>query len=176
MTDAADFEHFAESQAGALAGLAYRLTGQRESARDLVQEVLLDSFRQWPKVSAARDRSAYLRRMLVNRHLNGVRRRQVVEVACAEPYDSDPAARRGSPDVVEDRDAMWRALAGLPDRQRTVLVLRYYEGLEDAAIADLVGCRRTTVRSLAARGISALRTDPHLQQPVTHPPGGATDE
>lgn len=170
MTDADGFEQFAESQAGALARLAYRLTGHRESARDLVQEVLLDSFRQWPKVSAASDRGAYVRRMLVNRHLNGVRRRRITEIAQAEPYDTEPLTRPASHgDVVDDRDAMWRALAGLPDRQRTVLVLRYYEGLEDPAIAELVGCRRTTVRSLVARGLAALRTDPHLQQPVTHP-------
>ncbi len=170
MTDADGFEQFATSQAGALARLAYRLTGHRESAGDLVQEVLLDSFRQWPKVSAAGDRGAYVRRMLVNRHLNGVRRREVVEVARAQPYDTDLSTHRTPPaDAVDDRDAMWRALAGLPDRQRAVLVLRYYEGLEDPAIADLVGCRRGTVRSLAARGLSALRTDPHLQQPVTHP-------
>ncbi len=166
--EADGFERFAESQTVALARLAYRLTGHRESARDLIQDVLLDSFRQWSKVSAASDRGAYVRRMLVNRHLNGVRRR-VVEVASAEPHDSDASARGTSPgDVVDDRDAMWQALAALPDRQRTVLVLRFYEGLDDPSIADLVGCRRTTVRSLAARGLSALRTDPHLQPPVTH--------
>ena len=162
------FERFAEAQAAALARLAYQLTGHRESARDLVQDVLLEAFRHWPKVSTARSQPAYVRRMLVNRHLNRVRRRHIQEVAGVD--DPHPAAAdRQAPfldQVHADHDAMWRALATLPHRQRTVLVLRYYEGLDDVAIAETVGCRRTTVRSLAARGLSALRTDPNLQHPA----------
>lgn len=109
--------------------------------------------------------------MLVNKHLNGVRRR-VVKVSSAVPLGAVSTAPPGSPhaDILDDRDAMWRALAGIPCQQRTVLVLRSYEGLEDATIAALVGCRRTTtVRSLAARGLAALRKSPHIQQPVDHP-------
>ena len=162
------FERFAEAQAAALARLAYQLTGHREAALDLVQDVLLEAFRQWPKVSAARSQPAYVRRMLVNRHLNRDRRRRIEEVAGAGNPDLVAADRQGPPpdQVHADRDAMWHALATLPNRQRTVLVLRYYEGLDDAEIAETVGCRRTTVRSLAARGLSALRTDPNLQHPA----------
>ena len=162
------FERFAEAQAAALARLAYQLTGHREAALDLVQDVLLDAFRQWPKVSTARSQPAYVRKMLVNRHLNKRRRRRIREVAAAGDLDHVPSDRQGplTEQMHADRDAMWRALATLPNRQRTVLVLRYYEGLADIEIAETVGCRRTTVRSLAARGLSALRTDPNLQHPA----------
>lgn len=57
---------------------------------------------------------------------------------------------------------MWRALAGLPRRQRAVLVLRYYEHQSDAQIADLLGAREGTVRSLATRAFAALRHHPDL--------------
>jgi RNA polymerase sigma factor (sigma-70 family) len=58
---------------------------------------------------------------------------------------------------VAERDALWRALAALSPRQRAVLVLRNYEQLEDREIASILRCRQATVRSLAARGLQALR-------------------
>lgn len=57
---------------------------------------------------------------------------------------------------------MWRALAGLPRRQRVVLVLRYYEQQSDAEIAELLGAREGTVRSLATRAFATLRRHPDL--------------
>jgi RNA polymerase sigma factor (sigma-70 family) len=59
-----------------------------------------------------------------------------------------------------DGDVMWRSLALLPERQRTVLVLRYYVDLADREIARLIGASEGTVRSLAARAFAALRADP----------------
>jgi RNA polymerase sigma factor (sigma-70 family) len=56
-----------------------------------------------------------------------------------------------------EQDAMWRALAALPERQRAVLVLRYYLDLPDGEIASALGCREGTVRSLATRAFAALR-------------------
>jgi RNA polymerase sigma factor (sigma-70 family) len=60
---------------------------------------------------------------------------------------------------VDERRELWRRLAGMPRRQRVVLALRYYEGLTDAEIADVLGCRPGTVRSNAARALAALRID-----------------
>jgi RNA polymerase sigma factor (sigma-70 family) len=54
---------------------------------------------------------------------------------------------------------MWRLLGGLPRQQRAVLVLRYYEGLTDQEIADVLGCRPVTVRSNASRALAALRIE-----------------
>jgi RNA polymerase sigma factor (sigma-70 family) len=61
-----------------------------------------------------------------------------------------------------EQDAMWRVLATLPDRQRAVVVLRYYLDLSDADIAAALGCRAGTVRSLAARAFAALRVHPEF--------------
>jgi RNA polymerase sigma factor (sigma-70 family) len=58
---------------------------------------------------------------------------------------------------IEARDAAWQLLATLPRRQRAVLVLRFYEDLDDDAVARVLSCSPSTVRSNAARGLAALR-------------------
>jgi RNA polymerase sigma factor (sigma-70 family) len=60
-------------------------------------------------------------------------------------------------DVVVERDFLVRALAGLPPRQRTVLVLRYYSDLSEAEIASVLRCSVGTVKSQASRGLARLR-------------------
>lgn len=98
---------------------------------------------------------AYLRRAVVNEFLRRRRLRASGEVVT----DRVPDVGAGSfDDAVVDRDEMWRALAGLPARQRAVLVLRYYEALPDAEIAALIGAKEATVRSLAARAFAGLRS------------------
>ena len=60
-------------------------------------------------------------------------------------------------------ERLWRALAALPARQRAVLVLRYYEGLTDAEIADVLDCAPGTVRSSASRALRTLRLDEQIR-------------
>ena len=60
---------------------------------------------------------------------------------------------------VADRDLVWSLLGHLGERQRAVLVLRYFHDWADADIAAAVGCRKGTVRSLLSRGLAALRAD-----------------
>jgi DNA-directed RNA polymerase specialized sigma24 family protein len=64
----------------------------------------------------------------------------------------------GGIDRTGDRDAMWRLVATLPNRQRAVLVLRYCEDLDDRTIAETLGCSMVTVRTNAMRALAALRT------------------
>jgi RNA polymerase sigma factor (sigma-70 family) len=77
-----------------------------------------------------------------------------------------------APDLAEgvaDRDQLRRALGALSPKQRAVLVLRHYEGLDDAAIAALLRCGEVSVRSHASRGLARLRAC--LDQPTS--PGGS---
>jgi RNA polymerase sigma factor (sigma-70 family) len=60
-------------------------------------------------------------------------------------------------DGVVEADALWNRLATLGRKQRAVLVLRYYEQLEDEQIAELLGCAPATVRSHASRALRTLR-------------------
>lgn len=63
---------------------------------------------------------------------------------------------------VDVRGALIDAMVDLPTKQRAVLILRYWADLDDSIIASIVGCRRATVRSLAARGLVKLRTGPRI--------------
>jgi RNA polymerase sigma factor (sigma-70 family) len=59
-------------------------------------------------------------------------------------------------DAIAARDEVWNAVEGLPERQRAIVVLRYYEDLPDAEIARLLGVARVTVRSQAKRALAKL--------------------
>ncbi len=140
--------------------LAYLLTGDRAVAEDLVQEAFV---RFVGRLRFLRDPDAfepYLRRAIVNLSKNYFRRR-AVERAYLEREGSRIEDVRTDPDV-STHDTLRTALLGLPVRQRAALVLRYLEDLPDATIAELLGCRRATVRSLVARGLEALRTNPEV--------------
>jgi RNA polymerase sigma-70 factor (sigma-E family) len=171
MSSATDeaFEAFLHAHASALGRLALHLTGGHDSALDLVQDVLVGVLRSWDKVARADHQFAYVRRMMINLHLNSGRKRTATS---ADPKIATAALVE--PDRTNDYDeldAMWRALRELSARQRTVLVLRYYEGCSDEEIAAIVGCRRTTVRSLAARGLATLRNSKQLTVTSETSPG-----
>jgi RNA polymerase sigma-70 factor (sigma-E family) len=160
-------DSFGEFAAAALPGLlrfGHVLTGDPKAAEDLVQEALARTLRRWRSVRKDHA-AAYVRRVMVNTHINRWRRWEA-RVQLGEVPDTtidDPALRRS-----EDWDLLRRALSRLPVRQRTVLVLRYYEDLSEAAIAELMGCRPGTVKSQASRALAALR--PLLQRELV--PGG----
>jgi len=145
---------FAESEANRLARLAFVLTGQREAAEDLTQEALLTVVRKWNTVARVENRSADVRRVLVNRYLGDVRRNHVKEVSIG---DMDGPAVATPVVSLVDHDQVWRALADISPRQRAALVLRYYEDLDDRTTAQVLGCRpsRYAASSLVASPRSA---------------------
>jgi RNA polymerase sigma-70 factor (sigma-E family) len=150
-----DFEEYVVQRTQPLLRLAYVLTGDRHAAEDVTQVALLSAYRSWRSVQAAGDPEAYVRRILVNAVTDRGRRRSTGEV----PVDAVPVASRAPDpaDGVAARDELRRALAGLGERSRTVLVLRYYGDLDDAAIAAALGIAESTVRSTAARALASLR-------------------
>ncbi len=88
----------------------------------------------------------------MNLYLQEVRKKSPALRAAEAVEPSNPAA------AVEDRDYLRRALAALPPKQRTALVLRYYLDLNDVEISRVMDCRRTTVRSHVRRRIRALQS------------------
>lgn len=136
--------------------MAYQLTHDAAAAQDLVQEALLRVYQSVRhRGLAPEDWYAYLRRAVINEYVRTRRLRSSTEIV-TDVVPERPAAR-----CLEDRAAdqaeLWAALGALSERQRAVLVLRYYEGLADHEIATLLGCREATVRSLASRGLAAMR-------------------
>jgi RNA polymerase sigma-70 factor (sigma-E family) len=156
-SEQAQFARFVTTRGPALVRLARGLLRDPYQAEDVVQDVLAKVLVQWHRVSAADDMDAYVRRMVVNACTSwfrrAVRRERAHDVTTLpERVDGvDPAA------AIADRDRMLGLLRRLPARQRTVLVLRHYEGLPDAEIARLLGIGEVTVRSNAHRGLAALR-------------------
>ena len=153
--DEADFRAFVSARSPSLLWFAHVLTGDPHTAEDVVQTALAKTALAWPRVRRKDNPEGYVRRAIVTTHLNALRRKPWREQPRAVIPD-DAAASRPESDL-DERDAMWTALSGLPARQRAVLVLRYYEDLSEADIADVLGCSRGTVKSQAAKGLTRLR-------------------
>jgi RNA polymerase sigma-70 factor (sigma-E family) len=146
-------EDFARRHGLGLTRFAYLVSGDRDRADDLVQDVLLAMHRRFGARLDIDQPLAYARRAIVNANISWSRRRFNTEVLTATDVDrpvTDPDPGSG--------DELWNVLAGLPHRQRVVLVMRYYLGYSDEDIAKTLGCRRGTVRSLASRALADLRT------------------
>ena len=152
------FEEFAAARLPAVLKFAAVLTGDRGLAEDVVQEVLIRADARWQVIENVPRPEAYVRKMIVNEYL-ALRRRSWRLVLSGASSDvegmptPDPAASYA------EREAMLAELAKLPRRQRAVVVLRYYEGLADREIADILGCQLGTVRSHASRALAALRVE-----------------
>ena len=130
-----------------LVRLATMMLGVRAEAEEIVQDAFVATARAGSRVI---DPGPYARRAVVNGCIGVLRKRRRARLL---PVDEPPP---GSPDqLVELRDA----LLALPARQRAVLVLRFVEGIDDARIAEILACRQTTVRSLAARGLARIREE-----------------
>lgn len=165
-----EFASFVSARSGPLLRLAVGLTGSRAVGEDLLQTALTKAYVSWPKVRAAGDADAYVRRIVVNTHLSLLRRRRIREDLRPEMTDvvgSKPTYG------VDDRDALSTALARLGRRQRTIVLLRYYEDLPDDQIAELVGCRPATVRSQAMRALAILKDLPELIEHKPRPTAAA---
>lgn len=152
----ADYEDFVRALLPRLLRYATMLTGEREQAADLVQDVLVKVYRRWPRIRDADHPDRYVLRMVTNGYLSWRHSKAARLIATGEvPDDVRPD------DFASDhalREDMWQRLARLPRRQRAVVVLRYYEQLADPEIADLLGCAQATVRAHAHKALATLRT------------------
>jgi len=138
---------------------AYLVYGDRQRAEDLVQEVLLAMYRRFGETLPLDNPHGYARRAIVHANVSRSRRASSREL----PVALVPDLAAAEADDVAERDELWRALRRLPQRQRAVLVMRFYLDASDEEIAHTLGCRRGTVRSVASRALAAMRTDPSLE-------------
>jgi RNA polymerase sigma-70 factor (sigma-E family) len=147
-----EFVELATARGAALFRTALLLTGDWHAAEDVVQETLGKLYVHWSQVARADDPAAYARAVLVRTFLSGRRRRSSTERPRA---DVDPG-------VVHDEDLALRqtllaALAQLSAQDRAVLVLRYWEDLDAAAAAELLGSTPAAVRTRSKRALAKLR-------------------
>ncbi|MEQ1871853.1 MAG: sigma-70 family RNA polymerase sigma factor [Vicinamibacterales bacterium] len=148
--------------------LAYRTIGREEEARDVCQETFLRAYRALPRFRREAKFSSWIYRIALNLCRDWMRRErrapmmqppddvELMDIAAAaEPSESieDLVARRDLTRLVE------RAMAHLPEEQRTAIVLKEYQGLTFQEIADVVGCPLSTVKTRLYQGLTVLRRE-----------------
>jgi RNA polymerase sigma-70 factor (sigma-E family) len=159
----AAFEEFVRAKSAHLLRLALLLTGWNAAvAEDLTQTALERIYRRrrylFGRPEARGSIEPYVRRVLVNAAIDwrrGLHRRPELPLDTAFDVAQESAGQIA--DRLADRDLLMRALACVPQRQRAVLVLRYWEDLSDAEIALTLNCEVGTVRSQVSRGLAKLR-------------------
>lgn len=152
------FEELVSSRYNALLRCAYLLSGDRESARDLVQGALTKVYAKRLGLREPAAMEQYVRRCIVTTHISAWRQHRGREIS----YETPPEDGREHTDHAGGVDTsldVWRALRALPRRQRTAIVLRYFEDLPIAEVARLMGCTEASVKTHTSRGLARLRAD-----------------
>lgn len=149
------FDAFVTARGAALLRFAYLLSRDRHQAEDLVQDALSKAHGRWRRIEHP---DAYVRQAIVNDFLSWRRRRASSELVTDLPVEPHATGSSGHANQHAERDAMWQLLARLPRQQRAVLVLRFYEDLDDTTIASYLGCAPVTVRAHASKALACLRT------------------
>jgi len=164
MADEPDFDTWVSLRGAGLLRFAYLITRDHGRAEEAVQDALVAAYSRWSRIGAEPD--AYVRRCIINADISRWRRffrreTPVDDTDLLGSTDDDHAV------AVTEQDAVWKLCASLPARQRAAVVLRYYEGLPDADIAEILGCSANTVRSQIHRALASLRTTLSSTEEVT---------
>lgn len=157
------FDDYVAAELHRLLGYANALIGDPHLAADVVQDVLLKARPHWSRMAVP---DAYLRRMIMNEHASWRRHRANRDVVLVPGNELTETAVGDHGEAYAERDAMRSRLATLAPKQRAALVLRYYEDRTDDEIAQVLGCRTTTVRSQIARALATLRAAEHVTRPA----------
>jgi RNA polymerase sigma-70 factor (sigma-E family) len=154
-----DFDSFVRARTPALLRSAYLLTGDQHLAEDLVQSALARTHRSWGRLRATGNAEAYTRKTMYHLQVSWWRRSKVAESLSGET--PEPRQRGSAPDYAAQaalRITLRQALLKLTDRQRAVLVLRFFEDRTEAESSDLLGVTVGTVKSQTAKALARLRT------------------
>jgi RNA polymerase sigma-70 factor (sigma-E family) len=145
---------------GILLRIALSLTGNnRADAEDLVQATLVKTYLSWDRIAGTPALDTYVRRVMVNTHISGWRRRRVDE------YPTDELPDEPTADQIADRDlheVVQAALDRLPRRMRAAVMLRYFDDMSEPEVAAALGVSVGTVKSTVARAVAKLRQDTEL--------------
>lgn len=146
-----DFDAYVVARTPALSRTAYLLTGDAHLAEDLVQTALFKAARAWHRIEG--DPEPYVRRILYTQNVSWWRSRRHVREHHLGSYDA-PAAGSDT----DLRLSLEQALARLTTRQRTVLVLRFFEDLTEVQTGQALGIGSGTVKSITRQALARLRT------------------
>lgn len=166
----AEFARFVAANAPSLLRSAFLLTGQQAAAEDVLQNTLVRLYRSWDRLDTSTAPLGYARRILYTTHVSmwRSRLRELLPGVLPDARDlHDDYA------VHDERDRLWRLVCLLPRMQRSVVVLRFYEGLTEAEIAQVLEIAPGSVKTHSARGLRRLRELEGDSRTGTHPTGSA---
>ena len=158
--EAEGFAQFVAARQRALQRTAWLLTGDWAAAEDLVQTALVRSWPRWERIRRRDDPEIYVRRAMVNSWVSWRRRRGWGERATGAVPEVQAAGDVAAEVAV--RVTVQGALRSLTARQRAVLVLRVFDDLSEAQVAQVLDCAVGTVKATMARAVARLREDPAL--------------
>ncbi|HUD77879.1 MAG TPA: SigE family RNA polymerase sigma factor [Streptosporangiaceae bacterium] len=154
------FRDYVQARSRALLRTAYLLTGNLADAEDLLQSALAKTYLAWDRIEDRGALDGYVRRALVNTHISWWRRRRLDEFPTDEVPDQAVADYSVSSELQE---SLRRAIDRLPQRMRAAVMLRYYEDMTEAEVAEILGVSLGTVKSTVSRAVAKLRIDSELQ-------------
>jgi len=154
--DDADFTVFVAASSRRLLRTAFLITGDSDSAQDLLQTALERAYLRWGRIRRRELPEAYVRRVMVNAAIDSWRATRALRTVRLDeshlPALADPTLYG-----MAARDALLACVRELPVRQRAVLVLRYFDDLTETETARVLGCSVGTVKSQHARALARLR-------------------
>ncbi|MDH6128164.1 sigma-70 family RNA polymerase sigma factor [Kitasatospora sp. GP82] len=142
-----------------LVRLATALGLGQEEAEDVAAEAFCQLHRRWSTLQTPDSASCYLRNTVLNLSRMRLRHLRVVDrhaLRHPEPAEESVCSAELSVIQRDDRRRVLTALQALSDRQRQALVLRYWHGLKEAEIAEIMGISVGAVKSHTSRGMSKL--------------------
>ncbi|GAA1020154.1 MULTISPECIES: SigE family RNA polymerase sigma factor [Amycolatopsis] len=154
--DEQEFAEYFAARRDAVRRTAYLMCGDWHKADDLAQTAFVALHRRWKKIRDRAATDAYVRKTLVRAVIDESRRpwrRERQTEVLPEPMDDGP----GLAERVATREDLLAALKEVPPKQRAVLVLRFFDGLDVGAAATALGCSEGNVKSQTARGLANLR-------------------
>jgi RNA polymerase sigma-70 factor (sigma-E family) len=154
------FRDYVTTRGRSLLRTAYLLTGNLADAEDLVQSALAKTYQAWDRIEDRAALDGYVRRAMVNTHISWWRRRRLDEFPTDEIPDQAVADHSGSSDLQE---TLRRAIDRLPQRMRAAVMLRFYDDMTEAEVAEVLGVSLGTVKSTVSRAVAKLRIDSELQ-------------
>lgn len=149
-----EFSEYFAARFPVLRNTAHLLCGDWYRAEDITQLAMLRLYVAWPRLARRDAMDAYARRVVVRTFLAEHRRSRWRREQLTDTPPDGPAAAGGDS---ADRLLLVRALAGVPPKQRVVLVLRYWHDLSIEEVAATLRCSTGNVKSQAARGLATLR-------------------
>lgn len=155
------FGEYVRNRNHVLLRAAHAMTGSRADAEDLVQATLVKAYQSWDRIDDPGAQDAFVRRIMVNTHISGWRRRRGIDEYPTDELPDSPS----NVDITSEsdlHDVIQRALDRLPRQMRAAVMLRFYDDMTEPEVAAALGVSVGTVKSTVARAVAKLRKDSEL--------------